>query len=660
MNFRTVLDTGSLMLRGFSLSGAETWLRLKKLHLDGRVNAAGVTNRRLCAALPLDAGASLLFGDALTTAYVLSDHSAYLPEYYAALLTRNGEPFVLPLFGREAVDPISLLRQKGSLLLREAQNAPDGAQTQLSCRDNAFFADGEPISERELTRLLQSCRKDSLLMEQVGEPEEPTLHIALDGKGTLLFALLTRDADAPCRTKELARVDAQGYYERDGERRQVAGFAGVLEKLREIMSEFRELSYLDFSVRFCADGFRIVRVDTGEELTYLHDTGDFLNERLRGCRRGMSPAQFMRHLWLSYWVVAAKRHGFLSFMYRHWREALWQDRLSPRTTLREKRWAHRRGFLSHRIAQYGLTEENYRDCLSDRDYRWLRPINNHYSKWLEDKVTVRYVLEKYRHCLPEYYYRVLRRDGAVTALPLPDCPADYGDGLDELLRLLRQRGALALKRTVGSHGLGFCKLAFENGTYFVNGVAKTQKQMLHFLRTLKTEYNVSEYIVMHPELRKICDGVACTVRLMVINRTGNDPVMENAYFRIGTSHTGFTDNIGSGGIFAYVDAETGRFHDAELLRGHVFAPCAVHPDSGAPIEGVLPHWNELRDSVVRLARYLSPLEYLGFDGVITEDGFRILEINTHQDLHKYPAYPESVHRFFEQKVALKKQGKRLA
>lgn len=658
MNFRTVLDTGSLMLRGFSLSGAETWLRLKKLHLDGRVNAAGVTNRRLCAALPLDAGAALLFGDALTTAYVLCDHAAYLPQYYAALLTRNGEPFVLPLFGQTEDDPVALLRQTGCLLLRRAQNTPDGRQTVLAWRDGSFFADGAPISETELRALLR-CKEDSLLMEQVGAPEEPTLHVALDGAGKLLFALLTRDADAPCRAEELARVDAQGYYTQNGERRQVADFAEVLNALREIAADFRELTYLDFSVRFCADGFRIVRVDTGEELTYLHDTGDFLAERLRGHRRGMSPAQFVRHLWLSYWIVAAKRRGFLSFMYRHWREAIWLDRLSPRTTLREKHWAHRRGFLSHRIAQYGLTEENYKNCLSDRDYRWLRPINNHYSKWLEDKVTVRYVLQKYSRFLPSYYYRVLRR-GGVTALPLPDCPEDFGGGLDELLRLLRQRGALALKRTVGSHGLGFCKLAYENGTYFANGVAKTQEELLHFLRTLKTEYNVSEYIVMHPELRRICDGVACTVRLMVINRHGDDPVTENAYFRIGTSHTGFTDNIGSGGIFAYVDAETGRFHDAELLREHVFTPCAVHPDSGAPIEGILPHWDALREAVTQIARYLSPLEYLGFDAVITADGFRILEINTHQDLHKYLAYPESVHRFFEQKVALKKQGKRLA
>lgn len=54
---------------------------------------------------------------------------------------------------------------------------------------------------------------------------------------------------------------------------------------------------------------------------------------------------------------------------------------------------------------------------------------------------------------------------------------------------------------------------------------------------------------MHSELRRIYSEVACTVRIMVINRSGLDPVIENAYFRIGTKSTGFTDNIGSGRRF---------------------------------------------------------------------------------------------------------------
>ena len=160
-------------------------------------------------------------------------------------------------------------------------------------------------------------------------------------------------------------------------------------------------------------------------------------------------------------------------------------------------------------------------------------------------------------------------------------------------------------------------------------------------------------------LRIIYRQAAFTVRIMVINRCGLYPVIENAYFRIGTKSTGFTDNIGSGGVFAYVDEKTGHFHDAEVIKEHIISPCPLHPDTGVKIEGTLPHWGEVLTVIPELCRYISPLEYLGFDVVITDAGFKILEINTHQDLHRYPTYNENVHAYFAHKLELKRAGKKL-
>ena len=142
---------------------------------------------------------------------------------------------------------------------------------------------------------------------------------------------------------------------------------------------------------------------------------------------------------------------------------------------------------------------------------------------------------------------------------------------------------------------------------------------------------------------------------MVINRSGLDPVIENAYFRIGTKSTGFTDNIGSGGVFAYVDEKTGFFHDAEVIKEHVITPCPIHPDTQEKIEGTLPHWDEVLRVIPELCRYISPLEYLGFDVFITDSGFKILEIN----LHRYPTYNENVQAYFMHKLELKKAGRKL-
>lgn len=242
---------------------------------------------------------------------------------------------------------------------------------------------------------------------------------------------------------------------------------------------------------------------------------------------------------------------------------------------------------------------------------------------------------------------------------MPDCPEGLPRSFEGLLTLLREKKLLAMKPTVGSHGIGFYKLCFDGERYTVNSEEKTEGEMLKFFASLNDYYNISEYIVMHRDLRRIYSEAACTVRIMVINRCGLDPVIENAYFRIGTKSTGFTDNIGSGGVFAYVDEKTGHFHDAEVIKEHIISPCPLHPDTGVKIEGTLPHWGEVLTVIPELCRYISPLEYLGFDVVITDAGFKILEINTHQDLHRYPTYNENVHAYFAHKLELKRAGKKL-
>ena len=461
------------------------------------------------------------------------------------------------------------------------------------------------------------------------------------------------------QNRELSAVDEDGNYA--GGR--IESFPDIEKMLCGIAAEFNELEYMSFALRLTDGGFKILRVDTGADLTYLENLNDKTAEFIRfkrakkprfvGFKRAMTIID--RYLW----SFRAKRRGFMDYMYRGWKRALREDMHDKYTTAAEKKWAHERGFLSYHIKQYGLTEDNWRDCLSDRDYKWLRPLNNEYRKLLWDKVTLRYCLDKYRRYLPEYYYHIVPRNGKTELLKMPDCPEYLPRSLDGLLELLRERKLLAMKPTVGSHGIGFYRLGFDGEHYTVNGEEKTGSEMLTFFASLNDYYNISEYIVMHSALRKIYSEVACTVRIMVINRSGLDPVIENAYFRIGTKSTGFTDNIGSGGVFAYVDEKTGFFHDAEVIKEHVISPCPLHPDTGARIEGYLPHWDEVLSVIPEVCRYISPLEYLGFDVVITDSGFKILEINTHQDLHRYPTYNENVHAYFAHKLELKRAGKKL-
>ena len=670
MTTSKLIKSSALLFRGFTFATADEWFYLESIKKYKRKNNIGMSDKDIFSLLPFDAKFDKLFGDVLSTSYALDKHPELLPEQYYILLTRDGGQLILPLrpgLAQSMDGIVSLIRKKGNVLVRRASNSVKTREHICRFDGESFFFDEKPLDEIGMREKLEKLPSGTIITELVKTDFAPTLHLAFLNRGDgpeLLFSVLT-EAQKGCaknwytQNRELSAVDEDGNYA--GGR--IESFPDIEKMLCGIAAEFNELEYMSFALRLTDGGFKILRVDTGADLTYLENLNDKTAEFIRfkrakkprfvGFKRAMTIID--RYLW----SFRAKRRGFMDYMYRGWKRALREDMHDKYTTAAEKKWAHERGFLSYHIKQYGLTEDNWRDCLSDRDYKWLRPLNNEYRKLLWDKVTLRYCLDKYRRYLPEYYYHIVPRNGKTELLKMPDCPEYLPRSLDGLLELLRERKLLAMKPTVGSHGIGFYKLGFDGKRYLVNGEEKSESEMLGFLASLDDYYNISEYIVMHSALRKIYSEVACTVRIMVINRSGLDPVIENAYFRIGTKSTGFTDNIGSGGVFAYVDEKTGFFHNAEIIREHVITPCPVHPDTQEKIEGTLPHWDEVLRVIPELCRYISPLEYLGFDVVMTDSGFKILEINTHQDLHRYPTYNENVHAYFMHKLELKKAGKKL-
>ena len=351
-----------------------------------------------------------------------------------------------------------------------------------------------------------------------------------------------------------------------------------------------------------------------------------------------------------------RKRGFSEYMAHEWRNSLTHDILEKNEIpLRKKIWAWKHGFFSYRLEQYGLTEENYMNFLSDRDYMWLHPINNSYKKWIDDKYTMRAMLDSYKEYLPEYYYHIIKRNGATVYVKLQDCPDQYGNSFQDILALLKEKRVLALKPASGTHGEGFFKLSSDGEHYYVNEVEKQISELQKFFRNFSCYYIITEYVVMHDQLKEIYSGSVNTVRMMTINKDGNNPKIMNAYMRIGSSKTGFTDNVAYGGVFAQIDLKDGRYFNAEQSKNHVIHQCLYHPDTNTKIEGYLPNWELIIQKVTEIAGYLPQLEYLGFDIVITPKGFKILEINVHQDLHRYPNYGKEVHEYFMYKLDQKKR-----
>ncbi len=340
----------------------------------------------------------------------------------------------------------------------------------------------------------------------------------------------------------------------------------------------------------------------------------------------------------------------------------------------EKKWALERGFYPGRIELYGLNEENYRSFVPDFNYFMLHPMNNHFLKWL-DKTTLKYVLNS-NGCaavMPEYYVYV-ENDGSFTYLM--DCPAHIEKNADFLMNLLKYKGILAMKPNSGtSGGLGFIKLELRGNEVFENNKPVSEARVLEIRDTMRN-YIVTEYCKQHHELAAVWPDSECTLRVIMAKDPKEDlyaPATWScavSYARFGTGVNGGASNLSSGGVGVGFDFETGKYNDF-CIRYKRFCPDGQwkfqkHPDTLVEWKtSALPNWEYVRSMIDALCSHISSLDYLGLDIIITEDGMKLCEINSHpaMDYEQIMCGPtlsrQKILRFFENKGLFDYDGKAL-
>ncbi len=324
-------------------------------------------------------------------------------------------------------------------------------------------------------------------------------------------------------------------------------------------------------------------------------------------------------------------------------------------SFKNKVWCLSHGFSPNFLKVIGEKElkSNYKNYLSNKEYYKLHPFNDQYSFWIDDKLTTKYVFSKHNEYLPKYYFQTDDKD----VLRLSDCEKDYECSAKGIMECLDDVKLLAAKRMIGSCGHGFYRLEKKDDGYYISNKKASREEVEKLISGLKG-YLFMECIVNHAELRAIWPDALNTIRILFGNCDGN-PVVMRSFMRFGNSKSKGVDNASSGGIEAVVNVHTGESFYAFKKNEKGYAePITNHPDSGAKLLFKIPKWDEVIAELKKICLSYPQLSYLGFDIAVTDDGFKIIEINSLSGLEyvqaKAPMYSDPETRELLRKFGLKR------
>lgn len=320
-------------------------------------------------------------------------------------------------------------------------------------------------------------------------------------------------------------------------------------------------------------------------------------------------------------------------------------------------WAHSHGFLADSAYAYQLSEDNVADYLSDYDYYKIWPLNSWTRIWVNDKLTLKYLLSnnEYGDFMPKYYYYMTSNG----LRPLIDNPIQ-DTSIDSFIALLKEVGEFACKPCNGSLVVGFIRLAYENGHFICNGKPISESELRELVFTLPN-YVFTEFIRPDETFAKYSPLIH-TLRIVVLNENGSSPAIIGGYLRLPNSNTGDSnfsivngDNADAYNVCCEVNWDTGEFGNAKKTFANRVEDIRVHPDTQAELSGVIENFEELKKKVLSIAQRFNTLEYLGFDIGMTTNGFKCMEINTHPGIKYMQVFQpmlknERLKTYFEGKI----------
>lgn len=218
-------------------------------------------------------------------------------------------------------------------------------------------------------------------------------------------------------------------------------------------------------------------------------------------------------------------------------------------------------------------------------------------------------------------YRFSRQFG--DRLPIPPILGILRNGALELLHgplePWREQGDLIAKPLHGSRGVGVVRLKPGDALPF------SSEPLL-----------LTPLVEQAAYAKQIAPFGGNTIRVLTL-RDEAGPFIVRAVHRFGTLETAPTDNWSRGSLCAKVDLETGVLSKAvkhPRRTNGALQWVSRHPDTDALIEGTfVPRWPQIQAELLCALATLPELRYVGWDILITEEGFQVLEGNANTEFN---------------------------
>ena len=340
-------------------------------------------------------------------------------------------------------------------------------------------------------------------------------------------------------------------------------------------------------------------------------------------------SQFNRRAKYTYFAMLARNEGVVKFRVDRVAKDYTMDyfegggKESP-----EKQYLYKYGLATYKAKWYGITKENCNRFLSDYDfYNPVNYLNMRFTFWFDHKLSTYYLLRPFIDNMPVHYWYV--KKGVYLPIDRRFIKEGYSHNSEDVITLIKTKSLIA-KACVGGHGEGLYKLTYVDGKFQINQQLAGVSEVKKILDSLD-DYIITEFVSPHDDIVRIVgkDNFA-VVRLTLFYDQQEGPQLTSARVRFGCKEAGFRTDY-DGTIYVGLTLEDGKAFGPLIRRDEYhYDECPTHPDTGVALENkYIPNWDELLKLISDISMYIPMTPQLDFDIVPTNEGFSILEINSH-------------------------------